>query len=127
MAGITYTEAILNELLDLANEKVDGGSLEVLNSSSVVLVSIPLSNPAFEASDNGQANAIGGDDSTVISVGNPLIGTGLVDGVPSTYRVKNSGGTVQWAAPVAGNLVMTPPTVVTGNPVIITQWLSTMQ
>ncbi len=128
--SLTLSTAARNASVDARTALVNGGSLKI-KQTSTVLATIPLEATAFEAAGTsvaGSARALGADGVAVVSAGNPLTDASAdATGTANAYDVCNSGGTVIWSGVASasgggGDLILDNASISITQEVKVTAW-----
>jgi hypothetical protein len=127
--AITLGTTARNESVDARTALVNGGSVKI-KQTSTVLATITLEATAFEAAGTnaaGSARAIGADGVAVVSSGNPLTDASAdATGTANAYDVCNSGGTVIWsgtAGTVGTDMILDNASISITQEVKIVSWV----
>jgi hypothetical protein len=121
----THPTAVRNAIADLVVDKLDLGSgtasgrLEILTSGDVLLVSLPLSNPAFGAASTGTATA------SAITTTNATVA-----GTAAKYNMVDRDDTIIFSGSVTesgggGDLIITNTDINVGDPISVSSFAYT--
>lgn len=109
-------DAACNAVVDKCDQGSGAGKLKIRTSGAALLVTIPLSDPAFGASSAGVATAAGLPLSAAAS------GTGTADNA----EVTDSDDTVLWSGTLAAmGLTLDNTSINSGQTVTISSWTHT--